>query len=396
MKKIFPKLALLISCLAICNSCGKTNNTNNNFTPHSYFEFSNIDNGYSVKLKSVPEDGVVIIPSTYNGKKVIEIQDEGFLEFKNLIKVVIPNTVSSIGWNAFNRCSSLTSIVIPNSVTSIGSNAFAFCKSLTSIVIPNSVSSIGYGVFSNCSSLTSVVFSNSISYIAEYAFEDCISLSSFVISNSVKKIGFHAFEGCMSLTSIFIPESVSSIGDDAFDCPTAIIYCEASEKPSEWDYGWRGITAVYWGVSQEDIIYQNELQFLIIDGKAVVTGHTNKLPNSVIIPSSITIKGTKYSVSSIGDNAFYFCESLTSFVIPDSVSSIGCYALLRCHSLTSIVIPNSVTNMDGFAFYDCQSLKIYCEVNNEPSGWDSSWNHDGGRVYWGGTWSYVNGIPTPN
>ena len=66
----------------------------------------------------------------------------------------------------------------------------------------------------------------------------------------------------------------------------------------------------------------------------------------VIIPSSITIGGKEYKVTSIGDKAFYDCESLTSITIPSSVTSIGNDAFSYCKSLTSITIPTHITNID--------------------------------------------------
>ena len=77
---------------------------------------------------------------------------------------------------------------------------------------------------------------------------------------------------------------------------------------------------------------------------------------TAVIPETITYNGTTYSVTSIGDYAFYWCESLTSITIPESVTSIGDDAFYGCSSLTSISIPESVTNIGNRTFYSCSSL----------------------------------------
>ena len=77
---------------------------------------------------------------------------------------------------------------------------------------------------------------------------------------------------------------------------------------------------------------------------------------NIIIPESITHSGTTYSVTSIGDNAFWGCSGLTSVTIPNSVSYIGKYAFASCSGLTSVTIPNSVTSIGECAFACCSGL----------------------------------------
>ena len=89
-------------------------------------------------------------------------------------RVIIGDSVTSIGNGAFSGGSFLTSVTIPNSVTSIGNSAFTSCSALTSVTIPNSVTTIGWYAFRDCSSLTSVTIPNSVTTIGSYAFNNCI------------------------------------------------------------------------------------------------------------------------------------------------------------------------------------------------------------------------------
>ena len=102
----------------------------------------------------VVEEGNTKYDSRNNCNAIIETESNTLIKGCN--NSVIPNSVTSIGENAFYRCSGLTSITIPNSVTSIEEEAFLECSGLTSVTIGNSVTSIGDGAFSNCSNLTDV------------------------------------------------------------------------------------------------------------------------------------------------------------------------------------------------------------------------------------------------
>ncbi|MBP5723852.1 MAG: leucine-rich repeat domain-containing protein, partial [Bacteroidales bacterium] len=145
----------------------------------------------------------------------------------------IPNSVTSIGDNAFSGCD-VTSITLPNSITSIGKSAFYSCKNLTSLAIPNNVTSIGERAFDGCTSLSSITIPNGVASIGQYAFYECTNLTSITIPNSVTSIGGWAFYNCNGLTSITIPSSVTSIGTCAFQNATNIrkFTCLATNPPT--------------------------------------------------------------------------------------------------------------------------------------------------------------------
>ena len=296
----------------------------------------------------------------------VTYQEYSWSNYANLITATIPETVThnsttysvtSIGYYAFGLCSSLTSITIPNSVTSIGSQAFYYCSSLTSVTIPNSVTSIGDDAFSG-SSLTSLTIPNSVTSIGNYAFVLCESLTSITIPNSVTSIGEGAFQFCSSLTSLTIPNSVTSIGRYAFcDCSSLTTITIPNSVTSIGSSAFEGcfsLTSMV--VESSNITYDSRENC-----NAIIETSTNTLIagcQNTIIPNSVT---------SIGNNAFDSCSSLTSITIPNSVTSIGRYAFSGCSSLTSITIPNSVTNIGDEAFSYCSSLTSLTIPNSVTS-----------------------------
>ena len=313
----------------------------------------------------------------------------------SLTSVTIPKSVTSIESRAFERCDTLISIVvengnitydsrdncnaiietatntlivgckntiIPESVTSIGSEAFYNCFSLTSITIPNSVTSIGSEAFYNCSSLTSITIPNSVTSIGEYAFYNCYGLTSVTIPESVTSIGDYAF-GSSNLTSIVV-ESGNTTYDSRDNCHaiietatnTLIVGCKNTIIPES-------VTS--------------------IGGYAFSTGSLT----SITIPNNVTSIGEgafRYcysltsitipnSVTSIRTGTFLYCYSLTSITIPNSVTSIRTGAFSYCYGLTSVIIPNSVTSIGEHAFSYCSSLDtIYVEATTPPTLEDST------------------------
>ena len=147
---------------------------------------------------------------------VTSIGIDAFCGCTGLTGVTIPDSVTNIELEAFCGCTGLTSVTIPDSVTEIGQQAFSGCTGLTGVVIPDSVTGIGDWAFSNCTGLTSVVIPGSVASIELCAFQDCTGLTSVTIHNGVADIGYSAFQGCTGLTSVTIPDSVIFIGTFAF------------------------------------------------------------------------------------------------------------------------------------------------------------------------------------
>ena len=231
--------------------------------------------GCSSLTSIVVESGNTTYDSRENCNAIIETASNTLVA--GCKTTTIPNSVTSIGVEAFYGCSGLTSVTIPNSVTSIGQRAFYFCSGLTSITIPNSVTTIGYKAFWGCSRLTSVTIPNSVTSIGDYAFSGCSGLTSVivesgntkydsrencnaiivtasnklvagckntVIPNSVTSIGYGAFYGCTGLTSITIPNGVTSIGDEAFRNCSGLkdVYCYPTEVPETGSNAFQSVT----------------------------------------------------------------------------------------------------------------------------------------------------------
>ena len=104
----------------------------------------------------------------------------------------------------------------------------------------------------------------------------------------------------------------------------------------------------------------------------------NSYSGDVDIPATVTNGETNYSVTRIGDKAFYNCSSLTSITIPESVTSIGMWEFYNCTELTTITIPESVTSIDIFAFYNCSGLtSINIPEGVTSIGFDAFYNCSG-------------------
>ena len=362
--------------------------------------------------------GNIVIPEkvTYMNRtrKVTRIGYGAFCYCTDLTSIIIPSRLESIGNSAF-YCSGLTSITLPEGLLDIGEFAFARCFNLTSITIEGvkiphaafaycaslttvnlrDVYSIALTAFEGCSRLTSITIPDNVTSIGSGAFSGCSSLTSVTIPNWVTSIGSAAFYGCQGLTSVTIGKKVTSIGNIAFDCQNltevislikspfsiygksdgnntfnkntfnnATLYVPAGTKEKyKKTQGWKDFLFI----EEIKTVQINGINYVLIGSTAKVNSHPNKYTGSVEIPETVTYHGNRYSVTSIGDSAFWRCQDLTSITIPNSVTSIGNYAFSCCSGLTSVTIPNSVISIGDYAFSSCSCLTSITIPDNVTS-----------------------------
>ena len=278
------------------------------------------------------------------------------------IETVLPDTVTEIGYNAFEN-SGLFTIKLPEKLKKIQSYAFAGCGNLSSIIIPGTVTSIESSVFSGCSALTTVRIPESVTEMGESVFKNCSSLYDVNLSSSCVNIKKSMFEGCSSLEKITFPDKVTTIEASAFlDC-TAL-------KEIVWS---KALTAI------EGSAFKNCSSLTEIAVPETVTSLGNQAFSNcdalttITIPDSVTSFGTSMfydcdalvtvnlgsGLTAIPKSSFEHCDVLESVTVPRRVTSIAADAFKNSVKFTSIFIPRSVTSIDSTAFSYPAKLTIY-------------------------------------
>ena len=314
------------------------------------------------------EDNVQYNNTTYS---VTSIGEQGFWG-ADLEEVVIPASITSIGYRAFKECRYLTSVEFTDNsqLKTIGESAFEYCKGLHSLEIPASVTSIGKSAFEFCDFLTDVTFAygSQLETIGENAFYKCKNLHSLAIPTSVSAIGKSAFESCEFLTDVTFADGSQpeTIGENTFyNCKnlhSLVIPASVTSIGKSAFYGCTNLTSVTFADGSQ----------LTTIGKSAFSNCSGL--TSVTIPSGVTAIGERafnncqmltsitipQKVNLINDYTFWNCKGLTAVTFADGsqLTTIGESAFSNCSGLTSVTIPSSVTTINEYAFYLCEGLKF--------------------------------------
>lgn len=287
----------------------------------------------SLETISIPETILSIGENAFKGCKLIEYNtyengnyygntSNPYVYYCGPIKEASSYTLhpstKCIGYKAFYKQKTLKAITIPEGMHSISESAFEECTSLTEIYLPDGICNIGEAAFYNCTSLKTIKLPVGLTIINSETFKGT-AITSIVLPHGLEIIKLYAFERCEKLNQISVPETVTYIDSSAFK---------------------------YANINRVDITSLSAWCQMEVCGILYGNYSTNK----------------KYSLYLNG-------ELITNLIIPKGITKIGDSVFQGVQSITEITIPSSVTYIDFSAFQGCINLT---KINFD--GTKSEWN----------------------
>lgn len=320
-----------------------------------YFMRDSMDNLQALNLKEVSVSGGFNDYDYYNYFNTQDSEEEiegmipslAFQYKKSLIRIVLPDKLTGIGYDAFSECDNLTgSIIIPEGTTRIAREAFYGCYSLDgSLSLPSTLEYIGTFAFSNCKFLCELILPNELRYIGNYAFNNGTFYGNLVLPHELEYIGEYAFLNCADITgNLSIPQKIKNISNGTFQSS-----------------GFDGTLTLHDG---------------IIAIGSTAFANTN-LKGNLILPKDLTtigisaFDGCNFSgnlifpkeLVTINNNAFVGNTRISGTIeFPESMSTIGANAFDGCTGIEGIVIPAGIENIRSGAFNNCFGIgSIVCK-----------------------------------
>lgn len=328
----------------------------------------------------------VSIPEKAGDYPVTAIADSAFQGMDYIIAAEFPQTMRSIGANAFSSCSQLASVSGAERVISYGENAFWYCTSLKEMKISNDLVKLGSGAFAECPLEAELYLSADceIDWNWRAATNDKLAIYSFrVEGNEAALTHFRTGEASSNLLTIpssyngipvtmidtqedhidvshvIIPAGVHTIGDEAFSGDERLVWIEFAQGSKlttigEDAFNWSSLSSIELPDTVTTIgcgaFSYTKLTSFNIPPKVTV------IPNYFFVGSSLREIIIPDGVTTIGDDFAKACEELTYIYMPDSVTQVGGCFVTGCTALQEVRLSDSLTYLGNEFFSSCTSL----------------------------------------
>ncbi|HEM4927393.1 TPA: leucine-rich repeat protein, partial [Streptococcus suis] len=333
------------------------------------------------------------------------IDANAFSGNQNLKEIILPTTLTTIGYGAFEN-SGLEKIILPTSLTYIGDRAFAGISTLKEVVIPKNLT-YAPNIFTGSNNLKKVTFEDGITVIPasilagtsveeiqlpssvetidSYAFSENEHLKKINLKDGVKAIHSGAFAGNSALAQVELPDSLEYIADSAFSSTTSLTSIALPTNVKQIGYSAfydSGLTSIELPANLESIenhaFYSTRLSevklpaslkylgwgaFSDIDSLKKVevnsdieTAHYSNSWSSPFAMSPLTDIRIKEGVTVIADRMFEGQSGLTSLALPSSLLEVRPYAFTGI-GIESLTLPASLQKLGTHSFASSSSLK---------------------------------------
>lgn len=287
----------------------------------------------------------------------------GFNGCTSLHEIEFPQSLRTIGGEAFSDCTSLRHITLPNSLQLISGKAFKGCTSLSELTLPDSLHDIGSQVFNKCKSLSLIKINESNPYLSTDGkaifnkdgsiLYTAIPLTKYVVPSTVKTLKDYAFHSQTDLASITLNEGLLEIGYFSFGECTSLHTITLPSSLSKLPLN-SGLSTCY---SLESILVDKRNIHYSSDGTALFNSKKDSL---IIFPGGIADYTIPKTVKTIIPNAFFECDSLHNIQFEDGISDlrIASNAFACCDNLNKIVIGKGITDVGEKPFRNAHINKL--------------------------------------
>ena len=309
-------------------------------------------------------DITVEIPSEVNGITVTEIGKDVFKDNKNVGRLIIPDSVTKLGYRMCSGCTALSEVRLPAGLTVIPDEAFDGCSSLRTVNFPDTLKEIRSDAFCG-TDLTEFIAPDSLTNVWSYAFKDCAALSAVELKN-VRSVGDGAFGNCTALRSIRLSDKMTELSDHIFDGCSSLADIDMPDNPIAVSFSVFNGTAYYNEPSnwENGVLYVDGYLIAVSKDFAPLTEYTVK--DGTIVIADDAFSGVGYS------------SKLKKMTLPTGLYRIGQYAFSKLFSLTEINIPDTVRSIGYGAF--------------SGTGYDADTNYINGGLYIGNWLVAVNNV----